>query len=114
MLRPFVGGESHPNPITLSDIGRGPNVELPNNDLQKLLNGNNHDEEAVDDIFKYQSCNYFEPEEVHKQVDSKSFSVLSHNIRSLSGHFENFKDSLYSMLPANFSVMTRSEMLYNS
>ena len=105
MLRPYVGGDSHPNPIALSDIGQGPNV-----DLHKLLKDDANDDEAAHDILKDQSCNYFEPDEVYKHVDLNSFSLLSHNIRSLSGHFESFKDSLYSMLPATFSVIALQEV----
>ena len=105
MLRPYVGGDSHPNPIALSDIGQGPNV-----DLHKLLKDDANDDEAAHDILKDQSCNYFEPDEVYKHVDLNSFSLLSHNIRSLSGHFESFKDSLYSMLPATFSVTKFSKL----
>ena len=87
MLRPYVGGESHHN-LTLSDIDQGPDA-----DLHKLLNDDDHDDDATPDILKNQSC-YYESDEVYKQIDSMSFSVLSHNIRSLSGHFESLKDSL--------------------
>ena len=110
LLRPFVGGESHPKSPKLSDIDQGPNIELPTNDLQNLLNDDNHDDDAAPDILKNQSCNYFEPEEVYKQVDSKSFSIFSHNIRSLSGHFESLKDCIYSMLPATFSIIALQEV----
>ena len=90
LLRPYVGGELLHN-LTLSDKDQGPDVDLPNDDLHKLLNDDNHDDDAPPDILKNQSCNYLEPDEVYKLVDSKSFSILSHNIRSLSGHFESLK-----------------------
>ena len=47
---------------------------------------------------------------MYKQVDSKSFSIFSHNIRSLSGHFESLKDCIYSMLPATFSIIALQEV----
>ena len=108
MLRPIsVGGESHLS-LKLSDKNKGPESELPSNDLHNLFK-DRHDENSPD-ILKNQFCNYFEPEEVHNQLDLNSFSILSHNIRSLSGHFENLKDSLYSMLPASFSVIALQEV----
>ena len=83
-------------------------MELPTDDLNDIL----HDEEDDNsiNILKDQSCHYFEPEEVHQKLDAKSFSLYSHNIRSLSGHFNDLKDSLYSMLPATFSVIALQEV----
>ena len=86
----------------------GPEIELPSNDLHNLLNDDHNDD--AHDVLKNQSCKYFEPEEVYKQFDSDHFSIFSHNIRSLSGHFDSLKDSLYSMLPASFSVIALQEV----
>ena len=83
-------------------------MELPTDDLNFLL----HDEEDDNsiNILRDQACHYFEPEEVHNMIDAKSFSLYSHNIRSLSGHFNDLKDSLYLMLPATFSVIALQEI----
>ena len=47
---------------------------------------------------------------MYKQFDYQSFSIFSHNVRSLSGHFESLKDCLYSMLPASFSIIALQEV----
>ena len=108
MLRPIsVGGESHLY-LKLSDKNRGPASEQTSNDLHNLFKDRYDDNSP--DILKNQFCNYLEPEEVHSQIGPNSFSILSHNIRSLSGHFENLKYSLYSMLPASFSVIALQEV----
>ena len=109
MLRPLVGGDTNSTFANLFDDGQGP-TGLSNYDLRNLLNDDNDDSSDAPEILKNQSCQYFEPEEVHTQIDSNSFSILSHNIRSLSGHFESFKDMLYTMLPANFSVIALQEV----
>ena len=108
VLQPCIGGEFQPNWTKLSDNILGPEMELPTDDLNDIL----HDEEDDNsiNILKDQSCHYFEPEEVHQKLDAKSFSLYSHNIRSLSGHFNDLKDSLYSMLPATFSVIALQEV----
>ena len=108
MLRPVVGGESHLQFAKLFDKCGGPVFQPPTDDLKKLFSDDNDD--AVGDILKNQSCNYHEPEEVCKLFNSDTFSIFSHNIRSLSGHFDSLKDSLYSMLPASFSVIALQEV----
>ena len=111
MLRPLVGGDTTCSTFAqLSDDDQGPSGH-PNSDLRNLLNDDNNDGSSdAPDILKNQSCQYFELEEVNAEIDSNSFSILSHNVRSLSGHFESFKDMLYAMLPINFSVIAMQEV----
>ena len=111
MLRPLVGGDTTCSTFAqLSDDDQGPSGH-PNSDLRNLLNDDNNDGSSdAPDILKNQSCQYFELEEVNAEIDSDSFSILSHNVRSLSGHFESFKDMLYAMLPTNFSVIAMQEV----
>ena len=108
MLRPLVGGESHHQFAKLSNKCRGPVFQPPTDDLKQLFNDDDNDVAA--DILKNQSCQYHEPEEVCKILNSDTFSIFSHNIRSLSGHFDSLKDSLYSMLPASFSIIALQEV----
>ena len=86
----------------------GPATNLPKNDLTDLL----HDEEDENsiNILKNQSCQYFEPEDIHEIFNNNCFSLYSHNVRSLSGHFDDLRDSLYLMLPASFSVIALQEL----
>ena len=105
-----VGGETRKILAELSDIDQGPNTERQNNNLHKLLNGNHNENDDAPDVLRNTRCQYFELDEMHSQVDSKSFSIFSLNIRSLSGHFESLKDTLYSMLPATFSVIALQEI----
>ena len=107
MLRPLVGGESHQF-AKLSDKQRGPVFQLPNDDLNKFFHDD--DDDNASSILKNQSCQYHEPEEVCKILNSDDFSIFSHNIRSISGHFDSLKDCLYSMLPATFSVIALQEV----
>ena len=111
MLRPLVGGDTTCSTFAqLSDDDQGPSGHT-NSDLRNLLNDDNNDGSSdAPNILKNQSCQYFEPEEVNAEIDSDSFSILSHNVRSLSGHFESFKDMLYAMLPTNFSVIAMQEV----
>ena len=111
MLRPLVGGDTTCSTFAqLSDDDQGPSGHT-NSDLRNLLNDDNNDGSSdAPDILKNQSCQYFELEEVNAEIDSDSFSILSHNVRSLSGHFESFKDMLYAMLPTNFSVIAMQEV----
>ena len=110
MLLLDVGGETRKILAELSDIDQGPNTERQNNNLHKLLNGNHNENDDAPDVLRNTRCQYFELDEMHSQVDSKSFSIFSLNIRSLSGHFESLKDTLYSMLPATFSVIALQEI----
>ena len=86
----------------------GPATNLPKNDLTDLL----HDEEDKNsiNIQKNQSCQYFEPEDIHEIFNNNCFSLYSHNVRSLSGHFDDLRDSLYLMLPASFTVIALQEL----
>ena len=86
----------------------GPATNLPTNDLNNLF----HDEEDETsiDILKNQTCQYFQPQEVQSTFSNNCFSLYSHNIRSLSGHFDDLRDSLYLMLPASFTVIALQEI----
>ena len=85
----------------------GPATEQKN-DFKKLLHDENDDMSI--DIVKSQTCQYFEPEEVHNLFTPNCFSIFSHNIRSLSGNFKDLRDLLYNMLPGNFSVIALQEI----
>ena len=84
----------------------------PANTQTKDLNNLLHDpeDEASINILKNQSCQYFEPAEVHHLFNENCFSLYSHNIRSLSGHFSDMKDVLCNILPATFSVIALQEI----
>ena len=77
-------------------------------DLKTLLH--DPDDETSIDILKNQDCQYFEPSEVHHLFEKNSFSLYSHNIRSLSGHFSDMKEVLCNILPATFSVIALQEI----
>ena len=77
-------------------------------DLKTLLN--DPDDDTSTDILKNQDCQYFEPSEVHHLFEKNSFSLYSHNIRSLSGHFSDMKEVLCNILPATFSVIALQEI----
>ena len=80
-----------------------------NLNLKNILSDTTEDNENID-IFKSHTCEYFEPQEIQKLHVKESFSIYSHNVRSLSGHFDNFRDLLYTMLPVNFSYIGLQEI----
>ena len=107
MLQP-IGGDKNKQFPNISDSSQGPEFQLPTEDLNNLFV--DEDDEGASNIVKNLVCNYHEPEDVCKLVSCDAFSIFSHNIRSLSGHFDNLKDCLYSMLPATFSVIALQEV----
>ena len=58
------------------------------------------------------SCKYYEIEEISKIFSNKSdnFSIYSHNIRSLNGHWDDILDIVYSANPVKFSVLAFQEI----
>ena len=107
MLQP-IGGDKNKQFPNISNSSQGPEFQLPTEDLNNLFV--DEDDEGASNIVKNLVCNYHEPEDVCKLVSCDAFSIFSHNIRSLSGHFDNLKDCLYSMLPATFSVIALQEV----
>ena len=59
-----------------------------------------------------QSCNYFEMSEFNTKFSSikAKFSIYSHNVRSLNGHWDNSLDIINSAQPIKFSVIALQEI----
>jgi hypothetical protein len=87
-------------------MNSGPAFEQ--SDLKQFLY-DEEDENSIN-ILENHSCNYFTPEEVHTSFKSGCFSLYSHNIRSLAGHFDDLRDNIYLMLPAQFTVIALQEI----
>ena len=58
------------------------------------------------------SCKYYEMEEISKVFSNKSdnFSIYSHNIRSMNGHWDDILDIIYSATPVKFSILAFQEI----
>ena len=55
-------------------------------------------------------CEYVNPNQINDLCLVDNFSVYSHNVRSLSGHFNDLLDIIYSMQPFKFSVLALQEI----
>ena len=73
------------------------------------MNEESNDNENIN-IFQSHTCDYIEPEQINKVFSKDCFSIYSHNVRSLSGHFDNLRDLLYTMLPVMFSYIGLQEI----
>ena len=58
------------------------------------------------------SCNYYEMSEFNTKFKDKKndFSIYSHNVRSLNGHWDNLLDILNTAPPIKFSVIALQEI----
>ena len=58
------------------------------------------------------SCKYFEMSEFNTKFSSikAKFSIYSHNVRSLNGHWDNSLDIINSAQPIKFSVIALQEI----
>ena len=73
---------------------------------------NKFDEENEVFAENLHSCNYFELDEMKSKFKnySEGFSINSHNIRSLNGHWDDVFDLLHSAQPITFSVIAFQEI----
>ena len=58
------------------------------------------------------SCKYYEISEFNTKLrnNTNSFSIYSHNVRSLNGHWDNLTDIFNSLQPFKFSVIALQEI----
>ena len=66
-------------------------------DNNHLYNGNHH-------------CEYVEIDQISKLTSTDNFSVYSHNVRSLAGHFDDLLDLLDQAKPHTFSTIALQEI----
>ena len=71
-----------------------------------------YDEDKVIYDGNSHSCKYFEMSEFNTKFSSikAKFSIYSHNVRSLNGHWDNFLDIINSAQPIKFSVIALQEI----
>ena len=55
-------------------------------------------------------CEYVEIDQISKLTSNDYFSVYSHNVRSLAGHFDDLLDLLDQAKPHKFSVVALQEI----
>ena len=55
-------------------------------------------------------CEYVEIDQITKLTSTDNFSVYSHNVRSLAGHFDDLLDLLDQAKPHKFSVIALQEI----
>ena len=91
----------------MTDIGLG-QIEDDNNLNFKTIY--DEDNEIYDD--NLHSCAYYEmPEFKNNFIKNKEcFSVYSHNIRSINGHWDDILDIINSAQPIKFSVVAFQEV----
>ena len=66
-------------------------------DTNHIYNGDHH-------------CEYVEIDQISKLTSTDNFSVYSHNVRSLAGHFDDLLDLLDQAKPHTFSVIALQEI----
>ena len=73
---------------------------------------NRYDED--NEIFSdnFQSCRYYEMPEFKSNFskDKNGFSIYSHNVRSINGHWNDLLDTINSAQPIKFSVLAFQEI----
>ena len=78
--------------------------------MDKIEKNNNMDFKNIidkhQDIYnKCHSCEYTDLQKISDILPQHNFSIYSHNVRSLAGHFNDLKDNIDIMSPHTFSVI---------
>ena len=90
----------------MNDIELGQIEDKKDFDFKKKYD---EDREIYDD--QLHNCDYFEFSEFkNKFKDANSFSCYSHNIRSITGHWDDNLDIIGSVKPIKFSVLAFQEI----
>ena len=83
--------------------------QIGNDNRFNLKNNYDEDMEIYDSSH---SCNYYEMSEFNTKFNNQKngFSIYSHNVRSLNGHWENLLDIFNTAQPVKFSVIALQEI----
>ena len=90
----------------MNDIGIG---QIEND---KTYNFKTQYDEENEIFSNLHSCKYYEMEDISKLHSNKfeNFSIYSHNIRSINGHWDDILDIVNTALPFKFSVLAFQEI----
>ena len=69
--------------------GLGPAEAYQKSNLKDILSHETEDNVNIN-VFQSHTCEYFEPNQIQNFHSKTGFFIYSHNVRSLSGNFDNF------------------------